>query len=422
MRTPVPEYLHEILESCRGNTGGEVATYIPELGQTDPDLFGIAMCTPAGTVYSTGDADAPFTIQSASKPFVYAVALRERGLDVVNFHVDVEPSGDPFNEMSVDSETGKPSNPMINMGAITTHCLVGDSGLSPMERSEIVRRELSRFAGRELSVNETVLESEFKHRYRNVALASMARSNGFILLEPDDAVWGYTRQSAIVVTARDLAVMAMTLANGGVNPLTLEQVVPQWVCRQVLSVMATCGMYDSAGDWLSNIGIPAKSGVGGGILGALPGQVGIGTFSPRLDQHGNSVRGVEACERLSRQLGLHLMELPAPSIDAIGQQSTTESGAVLVALQGALTFPSGELMLRRFEEIPMGGDEIVVDLTLVPSINVVGDRMLREGLRRLGRDGHEVTLIDPYERIPNPVAHDRSEIPVVDDLETYEEA
>lgn len=421
MRTPVHEYLAEIRNRCYRFNQGDVATYIPELAEVDPEQFGIALCTPAGTIYAEGDAESSFTIQSVSKPFVYAMALAERGLDVVNAYVDVEPSGDPFNAMSVDADTGKPSNPMINMGAIVTHCLVGAPELSPVQRSELIRESLSRFAGRPLEVNESVRESEYAHRYRNVALASMMRSNGFIAIEPDDAVWGYTRQSAITVTARDLAVMAMTLANGGINPVTRERVVPEWVCRQVLSVMTTCGMYDAAGDWLSSVGIPAKSGVGGGIIGALPGQIGIGTFSPRLDQHGNSVRGVETCERVSRDMGLHLMAMPAPTIDAIGQRSRTESGAVLVVVQGPLTFPTAELVLRRFEEIAIDESEVVVDLTFVPQINDVGDRMLREGLRRLGQDGHEVTLIDPYERIPHPVAHDRSRIPVVDDFETFQE-
>lgn len=421
MRTPVHEYLAEIRNRCYHFNQGEVATYIPELAEVDPDLFGIAMCMPAGTIYAEGDAERPFTIQSVSKPFVYAMALAERGLDIVNAYVDVEPSGDPYNAMSVDPETGKPSNPMINMGAIVTHCLVGGPDFTPRERSDLIVSSLSKFAGRQLDVNESVQESEYAHRYRNVALASMMRSNGFISLEPDDAVWGYTRQSAINVTARDLAVMAMTLSNGGINPVTLERVVPEWVCRQVLSVMTTCGMYDSAGDWLSSVGIPAKSGVGGGIIGALPGQVGIGTFSPRLDQHGNSVRGVEACERVSQDMGLHLMALPAPSIDAIGHQSRTESGAVLVVIQGSLTFPTAELVLRRFEEVPVDESEVVVDLTAVPQINSVGDRMLREGLRRLGEDGHEVTLVDPHERMPKPLAHDRSEIPVIEDFEKFEE-
>lgn len=421
MRTPVHEYLAEIRNRCYHFSQGEVATYIPELAEVNPDQFGLALCMPAGTVYSEGDAESPFTIQSVSKPFVYAMALAERGLEIVNAYVDVEPSGDPYNAMSVDPETGKPSNPMINMGAIVTHCLVGAPDATPLERSDRVIESLSQFAGRSLDVNDAVLESEYSHRYRNVALASMMRSNGFINIEPDDAVWGYTRQSAINVTARDLAVMAMTLANGGINPITRNRVVPEWVCRQVLSVMTTCGMYDSAGDWLSSVGIPAKSGVGGGIIGALPGQIGIGTFSPRLDQHGNSVRGVEACERVSQDMGLHLMALPAPSIEAIGQQSRTESGAVLVIIQGALTFTTAELVLRRFEEIPVDESEVVVDLTYVPQIDHVGDRMLREGLRRLGQDGHEVTLIDPYERIPRPLAHDRREIPVVEDFESFEE-
>ena len=395
MQTPIPEYLADLLADCADDTDGELASYIPELADADPDQLGLALCTPEGKIYSVGDDTAAFTIQSISKPFVYALALRDRGLEAVDAHVGVEPSGDPFNEISVDEKSGRPRNPMINIGAITTHCLVGNPALAPKLRAEVVLDGLSRFAGRTLSVDEEVLESEFRTRYRNVALASMVRSNGFIDVEPDEAVWGYTKQCAALVTVRDLSVMAMTLALGGLNPVTGEQVVPQWVCRQVLSVMTTCGMYDAAGDWLSNVGIPAKSGVAGGIIGALPGQVGIGAFSPRLDSFGNSVRGVQICERLSQDMGLHIMELPPPSIDAIGRQSTTADGDPLIVVQGPMTFPTAELVLRRFEQLPESAPKIVVDLHMVTRINRVGIVMLREGIRRLEQDGHEVTVRQP---------------------------
>ena len=395
MQTPIPEYLTELLDDCAADSSGAMADYIPELGQAEPDRLGLALCTPDGTIYSAGDDRVEFTIQSISKPFAYALALRDQGMDVVDEHVGVEPSGDPFNEISVDQDTGRPRNPMINIGAITTHCLVGNPALPAKARASVVIDGLSRFAGRTLEVDESVHESEFSTRYRNVALASMARSNGFIDVEPDDAVWGYTMQCSALVTVRDLSVMAMTLALGGRNPITGEQVVPQWVCRQTLSVMTTCGMYDAAGDWLSHVGIPAKSGVAGGLLGALPGQVGIGAFSPRLDEFGNSVRGVQLCERLSADMSLHIMELPPPSIDAIGWRSETEQGDPLIVVQGPMTFPTAELVLRRFEQLPDNGCSIVVDLNLVTRINKVGARMLHEGIRRLRQDGHDVTVLQP---------------------------
>lgn len=395
MQTPIPEYLTELLQDCAADTSGALADYIPELAEADPNKLGLALCTPDGTIYSAGDDSVAFTIQSISKPFAYALALRDRGLDEVEAHVGVEPSGDPFNEISVDEQSGRPRNPMINIGAITTHCLVGNASLPPRVRAEVVLDGLSRFAGRTLQVDQEVLDSEFKTRYRNVALASMVRSNGLIDVEPDDAVWGYTKQCAALVTVRDLSVMAMTLALGGMNPITGEQVVPQWVCRQVLSVMTTCGMYDAAGDWLSSVGIPAKSGVAGGVIGALPGQVGIGAFSPRLDHFGNSVRGVQLCERLSQDMGLHIMELPPPSIDAIGRQSKTEDGDPLIVVQGPITFPTAELVLRRFQQLPQDASKVVVDLHMVTRINRVGVVMLREGIRRLEQDGHEVTVLQP---------------------------
>lgn len=400
MRTPIPEYLQELLDDCGNNERGELASYIPELAKADPELLAISVCTPDGTMYSVGDDETEFTIQSISKPFAYALALRDRGLEDTLEHVGVEPSGDAFNEISVDEETGRPQNPMINIGAITTHCLVGNRALSHEARAAVVIDGLSRFAGRSLDFDESVLDSEFSTRYRNVALASLAKSKNFIDLEPDEAVWGYTKQCAALVTVRDLSVMATTLAMGGRNPLTGEQVVPRWVCRQVLSVMTSCGMYDAAGDWLSQVGIPAKSGVSGGILGALPGQVGIGTFSPKLDRFGNSARGVELFERLSNDIGLHMMEMPTPSIDAIGDQEVTEDGRRVIAVRGPITFPTAEFVLRRFQQLPDEDTDVVVDFRFVTTINKVSKRALQEGLRRLRKDGRDVEVLVPDEDFP----------------------
>ena len=398
MRTPVFDLLDQLLDSCHGNDDGHVARYIPELAAADPEKLGLALCTPDGRVYTSGDAEHEFTIQSISKPFTYALALRDRGLERVLYSVDVEPSGNAFNEISLDSH-GRAKNPMINIGAITTYSLVGDDDMGAEARFEHVLDSLSQFAGRELSVAEDVYESELATGWRNVALAALMKGNDLLVGEPQDAMHGYTRACAVNVDARDVAVMGMTLATGGVNPLTKERVVPQWVARQVLSVMTTCGMYDSAGDWLSRVGIPAKSGVSGGVLGALPGQVGIGAFSPRLDRFGNSVRGVKIYERLSHQLGLHIMNTPAPSIEAVGQRSHTADGHRLVDLQGRLTFATAEMALRHFQAIPPGRDDVVVDFSLVPAIPRVGAIMILEGLRRLRADGHAVILVDPHGRV-----------------------
>ncbi|GAB3249447.1 glutaminase A [Arthrobacter pigmenti] len=323
MQSPIPDYLTEVLGECAADTSGAPADYIPELAAAKPDLFGIALSTVDGTVYRTGDTDVEFTIQSISKPFIYALAIADQGLDAVLEKVGVEPSGDAFNELSLEAGSGRPLNPMINAGAITAHTLVGDS--TGKDRNERIVAILSAFAGRTLAVDESVFRSEMDSAHRNLAIAHMLASNGIVEQDPTDVVRGYIRQCSVKVTAADIAVMAATLANGGVQPITGERIIAPDVVRQVLSVMTTCGLYDAAGDWVTTVGIPAKSGVAGGIIGALPGQVGLAAFSPRLDQHGNSVRGVKACERLSADMGLHLMEVAPPARAVIRDAAKIQS-------------------------------------------------------------------------------------------------
>ena len=260
VRSPIPDYLDEVLRACAPDTSGAVADYIPELARVDPSLLGLCVSTVDGAVYEAGDTRTDFTIQSISKPFVYALALAERGLDAVLAEVDVEPSGEAFDELSLEQGSGRPLNPMINAGALVVHTLVGD----PDTRFERILAGLSAFAGHRLEVDEAAYRSETETAFRNYAIANMLRSHGTIREAPEQVVVGYTRQCAVRVTARDLALMAATLANGGINPLTGEQVVDEDVVRQTLSVMATSGMYDAAGDWTSTVGFPAKSGVSGG--------------------------------------------------------------------------------------------------------------------------------------------------------------
>ncbi|MFA4841528.1 MAG: glutaminase A [Agrococcus sp.] len=396
MRNPVPDLLDELRRECAAVDGGKVLATIPELADADPDRFGIALCTIDGTVYGTGDADHRFTIQSISKPFAYALALADRGRDTVLEHVGVEPSGDAFNEISLE-QNGRPRNPMINIGAITTHALIGDPRLSLEGRDARVLAGLSAFAGRELEVDEAVFQSERGLASRNLALAYLVHAQGKLDGEPHDAVDGYTRQCALLVDVRDLAVIAMTLAAGGRNPVTGEQVVPTWVCTQVLSVMATCGMYDAAGDWMSTVGISAKSGVSGGVLGSLPGQVRIGTFSPRLDEIGSSVRGVAAFERLSAELGLHLMHAPEVASHVLyGVVEPDADGDELreVQLQGTMHFAAVEVALRELEALP-DNEPLVLDLSRVASASGVGRRLLLEAVERMRADGREVRLTDP---------------------------
>lgn len=215
---------------------------------------------------------------------------------------------------------------------------------------------------------------------------------------------GYTLQCAIKVTVRDLAVMGATLAMGGRNPVTGKQIVPAWVCRQVLSVMMTCGMYDAAGDWMTTVGIPAKSGVSGGILGALPGQVGIAAFSPKVDKHGNSVRGVRVFEKLSSDLSLHLMGIQEARVRLLlssGDVELPDGTAHHWQLQGALYFGSVEKLFRDLDEVPEG-ETVIVDLTNVTYVNPVGRRMLLDGMRELGEGERRLVLVDPDGVLKDP--------------------
>jgi glutaminase len=402
MESPIPDYLDEMLDTARADTAGQRADYIPELASADPDKLGAAFATLDGEIYCAGDTDSEFSIQSISKPFAYALALADRGVDQVLDKVGVEPSGEAFNEISLDKD-GRPLNPMINAGAITTHSLVGPEGSSPEQRLARVIDGLSAFAGRQLSVDERVCGSELEHAHRNLAIAHMLRSYDVLTEDPRTVVEGYTRQCSLLVSVGDLSVMAATLANDGVNPVTGERVVPASVIRQVLSVMSTCGMYDAAGDWTTQVGIPAKSGVAGGIIGALPGQLGIATFSPRLDKHGNSVRGVSLFERFSSDMGMHLMEVPAAARSVLRDHAPSGTETVRIFdLQGSIRFAGAERVVREVVGAEITENRVALDLTAVHSLDDVARRMLLEVARRLSMEGKEVFLIDPDTVIPDP--------------------
>jgi glutaminase len=420
MRSMIPDYLTEALEDVAPDASGAPAGYIPELASADPDRLGAAFATVDGEVYGAGDVDVEFTIQSISKPFTYALALADRGFDAVLAKVGVEPSGEAFNEISLEGGTGRPLNPMINAGAITAHALAGSEELDPTERLERVVAGLSAFAGRRLGVDEAVFASEMDHAHRNLAIAHMLRSHEILDEDPTAVVAGYTRQCAVLVTARDLALMAATLANRGVNPRSGEQVVPDPVVRQVLSVMATCGMYDAAGDWATQVGIPAKSGVAGGLIGALPGQIGIATFSPRLDVHGNSVRGVSLFERFSTDMGMHLMEVPPPARSVVRSNHVVGSGSDAIRvleLQGGIRFAGAERVVREAVGTVPAEAGMALDLTMVHSLDDVSRRMLLEVARRITLDGHHVFIVDPELVLPDPDPGDGGRVTVVDVLD-----
>jgi glutaminase len=307
---PIEALLDEVWLEAEQQRSGAVATYIPELARADPSTFGLALASLDGRVYSTGRIDS-FTIQSVSKPFVYALALADRGIDTVLKRVGVEPSGNPFNTISVDDQ-GRPFNPMVNAGAIVTTSLI--DGDDEKEQFQRVLDGLSAFAGRPLDVDERVFESERETGDRNRAIGFLLKSVGALESDVDAVLSVYFRQCAVLVDARDLAVMAATLANGGVNPLTGDTVVSAAVVSRVLTVMSTCGMYDFAGEWLYRVGLPAKSGVSGGIAAVQPGRLGFGAHSPLLDARGNSVRGIAAYELLSQRLDLHLFAATGPEL------------------------------------------------------------------------------------------------------------
>ncbi|MCL7379835.1 glutaminase [Streptomyces sp. 35G-GA-8] len=420
MRPIIPDYLAEVLRDVESDTSGEPAGYIPELAAADPERLGAAFAMVDGEVYGAGDIDIEFTIQSISKPFIYALALSDRGFDPVLAKVGVEPSGEAFNEISLESDTGRPRNPMINAGAITVHSLAGAEDLNPTERVERVLHGLSAFAGRPLRMDEAVCASEMEHAHRNLAIAHMLRSHNVLTEDARAVVDGYTRQCSVLVTTRDLAMMAATLANRGINPLSGEQVVPEPVVRQVLSVMFSCGMYDAAGDWATQVGIPAKSGVAGGLIGALPGQIGIATFSPRLDRHGNSVRGVSLFERFSSDMGLHVMEVPAAARAVVRSNHVVGSGPDalrVLELQGGIGFAGAERVVQESMDISPSEVRVALDLTRVYSIDDVARRVLLEVARRLTLNGHEVYLVDPESIMPDPDPGDGGRVTLIDNVD-----
>ena len=307
MKTPVERLLEQLYDSHAALREGAVATYIPELATVDPGLFGISIVTTDGHEYSIGDSQVPLTIQSISKPFVYGLALEDNGEDYVLERVGLEPSGDAFNAISLDPVSGRPSNPMINAGAIATAAMVqGREG----NRLKRVLDMFGRYAGHDLEVDLDVYRSECETGHRNRAIGHLLRNYEIVSSDPDAALDLYFRQCSISVTCRDLALMGACLANAGVNPVSGMRAVDSRFVENILSVMGSCGMYDYAGEWIYRVGMPAKSGVAGGVVAVLPGQFGIGVFSPLLDPRGNSVRGVRVCADLSDAYGLHMLNVP----------------------------------------------------------------------------------------------------------------
>jgi glutaminase len=281
---------------------GKNADYIPALAEVPSNLFGIALVTTDGGVHTAGDSDALFSIQSISKVFTMARVMQESGEQKIEDTVGVDATGQVFNSIvAIEQYKGHQMNPLVNPGAIATSGMV--SGKTDAEKWQKILSTHEDFAGRKLAVNQKVYESEAATNQRNQAIAWLMSAYGLIQDDPKMVTDVYTRQCSINVSAKDLATMAATLANGGKNPVTKKQVIAAEHVPQILAVMATAGLYDDSGIWLYRVGLPAKSGVGGGIIAVAPGKFGIGAFSPPLDAAGNSVRAQRSIQQVSEALG-----------------------------------------------------------------------------------------------------------------------
>jgi len=310
LASPFRGVLNELHTKYKPVREGAVANYIPELAKANPDWFGISVVTVDGSVYEVGDHGVPFTIQSVSKPFVYGMALEDHGREHTLSKVGVEPTGDAFNSLiRLDERSNRPHNPMVNAGAIATADLI--DGADPAARINRLLAGLRRYTGRDLNVDMSVFMSERTTGHRNRAIAHLLLNFGMVTPRLDETLDLYFQQCSALVNCHDLAVMGATLANGGVNPMSGDRAIEAQYVKDVLSVMYSCGMYDFSGQWGYEVGLPAKSGVGGGIVAVVPGQLGIGVFSPLLDGRGNSVRGIRTCVELSQRFGLHVFEAGA---------------------------------------------------------------------------------------------------------------
>src|ERR1700761_9034294 len=412
-KPPLLRFLDRCHADFLAETAGDVARYIPELSKADPNHFGISLATLDGHVYEVGDTKVPFTIQSMSKPYVFALALDSLGAARVESVIGVEPSGDPFNSIRLNAEN-HPFNPMVNAGAIACSGLIHEA--KGAGAFEYIRRELSRFAGRDLDVDEAVYASESTTGDRNRAIGYLLRTNSVIADNVAEALDVYFRQCAILVTARDIAIMAATLANRGINPVTGEQVTTPYAIARTLSVMTSSGMYDYAGEWIYRVGIPAKSGVGGGILAALPARLGLGSYSPRLDKHRNSVRGIKVCEALSSHYDLHMLNRSDDARNSIiadytiGKNPSRRSrrpherdnlaahhhDVRVFELVGTLSFSNVDYVSRKLAARPRP-QFVIFDLRRVTAVTRAGARMIAEEFRELA-DFHVTVILSGIKR------------------------
>lgn len=306
---PSTEYVKNLVieayERFKLNTEGANSKVYPALEVMQQELFGICVAGVDGELYEAGDTNHEFSIMSVSKPFIFALICQEIGAERARELIGANATGLAFNSLAaVERSADGRTNPMVNAGAIATTSLVPGSMLE--SKWQFIHHGLSNFAGRELPLNEEVYASASETNHRNQAIARLLHSFNRVYCDPADAVELYTKQCSLNVSAHDLAIMGATLADGGVNPITKKRVVDADVCHYALAAMATAGLYETSGDWLYEIGLPGKSGIGGGIVAVSPGKGGLGTFAPPLDSAGNSVKGQLAAKFLSQSLGMDL--------------------------------------------------------------------------------------------------------------------
>jgi glutaminase len=284
---------------------GANANYIPILDTVPSELFGVVIVTREGNIYSAGDVDYRFSIQSVSKPFTAALIMEQQGPEAIREKIGVEPTGMVFNsKVAVELYESRSVNPLVNAGAIAAVSLVDAD--SEKKRWELIHNNIQGFAGEKLPVLEEVYTSEYESAWGNRGIANNLYNYGRLYADPEEALRVYTRQCSIGVNTNNLGVMGATLANGGVNPLTNERMLPAAHVPELLAIMATAGFYDESGEWMFNAGLPSKTGVGGGVVSVVPGKFAIAAFSPRLNEAGNSVRSMNAIRYIAGELGVGL--------------------------------------------------------------------------------------------------------------------
>ena len=365
----VDKMLSELYHEFRAKeNNGALANYIPELSKVDPGNFGIVLTTVDGYQYAYGDSEIEFTIQSVSKPFIYGMAIQEYGIKKVLEKISVEPSGDAFNSISLYPESGRPFNPMINAGAIAATDMVWQQHKE--NTFERILKTFSTYAGSSLELDTAIYNSESTTGHRNRAIAHLLRNFNILQTDVDAPLNVYFKQCSIKVTCRQLSIMGATLASNGVNPVTGKKAIKAKYVPNVLSVMASCGMYDYSGEWIYNVGLPAKSGVGGAVLAVLPGQLSIAVYSPLLDKKGNSVLGVDLCKAIASRFSLHLYKTPRQIKHVLRKQTTLRTArskhkrdiaaenifeqfggdVQIMELQGDLCFATCELFMRKISK------------------------------------------------------------------------